>query len=271
MALAIFAVVLTTTVGFASCWFVFRRRWPYLCEDEEELVLSTNHKNGDALKVVRKFGAADIAALKQSFANSPDFLWIYNTGIPLATANDSEELAIQVSYLMDFVIYMAECYGHIIQSVDKEGNYQGSICLMPPVSHHLYKAYELRVIYTRMGIPPSVIWNHPKRRARFDAFVQMAEHHHDVMKDVCHWYVVNLGVAETAQGKGVGSQLLEQANHLAKDVPLYLECHDGNVAFYEKRGYVVKKKYLFQPKGADATTSKGFPFNAMVRSPKNEP
>jgi ribosomal protein S18 acetylase RimI-like enzyme len=44
-----------------------------------------------------------------------------------------------------------------------------------------------------------------------------------------HVYVAMLGVAETAQGKGIGRKALEIAIKAAGDMPIYLECHNENV------------------------------------------
>jgi hypothetical protein len=39
-----------------------------------------------------------------------------------------------------------------------------------------------------------------------------------------HWYVLNQGVAVTAQRKRIRPRSLQQTTHLAGDLPLYLEC-----------------------------------------------
>jgi hypothetical protein len=126
-------LVIASTVLAGTAWIVLRRRQPYLTEDAllSDASNSTNH-----LLLLRRFKEADRAALKQVFAKSPNFVWIHNNGNPLSI-NDEAPLAEQVSYMVEFVFQMAESYGHIIESVDKDGNYQGSICLIPPVSPSL--------------------------------------------------------------------------------------------------------------------------------------
>jgi hypothetical protein len=159
-------LVIASTFLAGTAWIVLQRRQPYLTEDAllSDASNSTNH-----LLVLRRSTEADRAALKQVFAKSPDFVWIHNNGNPLSE-NDEAPLAEQVSYMMEFVFQIAESYGHIIKSVDKDGNYQGSTCLIPAVSPSLCNAYEIKAIVTGVGKPPSIIWDHPERKARFESF-----------------------------------------------------------------------------------------------------
>jgi len=59
---------------------------------------------------------------------------------------------------MDFVVYMGENYGYMIKSVDKDGNYQGSMVLIPPVMNMRYTAYMVATI-AHIGRPPPVLRN----------------------------------------------------------------------------------------------------------------
>jgi len=99
--------------------------------------------------------------------------------------------------------------------------------------------------------------------ARFLSFGQSEQHHHEIMQDCLkdHWHILNLGVAPS-----VGRCLLEQAIHLAGQKPLFLECHNENVSYYEKFGFQRKKNYDFQtPRDESKST---FSFNAMRRNPQ---
>jgi GNAT superfamily N-acetyltransferase len=80
---------------------------------------------------------------------------------------------------------------------------------------------------------------------RFNAFTKaLGGNHPVVMVTQDHWHIGNVGVAKTAQGKGVGSNLMKTALSVIKDHDtttgkarrVYLECHDGNVPFYNKMG-----------------------------------
>ena len=265
-------LLLSLTLGgvlvVLGTWNVFRRRIPHFSDEDllhEDFVVAQDTK----MQIVHKLSDRDRDKLKKAFALGDDFLWIYNLGQPLDDSLDKERYAQQVSYMMEFIIQIAESYGHVMTCTDKEGNYLGAMCLIPPVHHMLYKAYMIKTAIAGLGQPPEVVRNDPERNARFAAFEQTLEHHEDVMKGKYadnHWYVQTLGVAVSAQGKRVGSRLLKQAVHLAGDVPIFLDCHDGNVAFYEKNGYQVKKRYTIQPKvpSSNKHDIEGFPFNGMV-------
>ena len=254
-------------------WNIFRRTTPHL-SNEDLLHEDTAVAQDTKMQIVHKLSDEDRDELKKAFAKGEDFLWIYNLGQPLGDDSDDcsldkEQYAQQVSYMMEFLIQIAESFGHIIKCTDKEGNYLGAICLMPPVHHRLCRAYMMKTAITGLGQPPEIVRNDPERYARFSSFEQTLEHHEDVMKGEYadnHWYVQTLGVAVSAQGKRVGSRLLKQAVHLAGDLPIFLDCHDGNVAFYQKNGYQVKKRYRIQPKATSGSKQvvEGFPFNGMV-------
>mmetsp|Transcript_36209 Transcript_36209/g.87649 ORF Transcript_36209/g.87649 Transcript_36209/m.87649 type:complete len:266 (+) Transcript_36209:36-833(+) len=255
------SIALAGTAVAASIWNTFRRRTPHLTQED----LLPDPLNDD-LQVVRRFTEEDSAGLKEAFGSSRDFVWILKDGDNLE-GEDADDMASLTSYLMDFLIYIADRYGHIIKSVDKDGKYQGSLVLIPPVKPFLYKAYEFASI-AHNGKPPSFVWDDASRKARFHAFTEREKRHHEVMHDCIddHWNVLILGVAPSAQGKRVGSRLLQQAIHLGGDKPLFLDCHNGNVPYYEKHGFQVGKNYAFEtPKG---TSKSAFYYNAMRRDPR---
>ena len=74
---------------------------------------------------------------------------------------------------------------------------------------------------------------------------------------------MNLGVSPAAQGKGVGRKLIAAAAELAGDLPMYLECSDDNVPFYQKQGFTLAKQFLITPKG-NLEDAMPFPYNGMV-------
>ena len=51
------------------------------------------------------------------------------------------------SYLLDWEVYYAENYGRIIKSADNDGNYPGSIFVIPPGSPSMFKAYTYRGLF----------------------------------------------------------------------------------------------------------------------------
>ena len=75
----------------------------------------------------------------------------------------------------------------------------------------------------------------------------MTQLHEDCTRNVPHWYVPVIGVSDKAQGKGVGTKLMNAAIAMAGGMPMYLDCHNDNVPYHEKFGFVVKNKLrLFQ-------------------------
>ena len=257
---AIIVIALAGTALAATVWNVLRRQIPDLTQND----LLPDPTND--LQVVRKLTEKDKAGIKEAFRNSADFVWIVKDGEKL-TEDDADDMAATTSYLVDFIIYLSENYGYLIKSVDKDGNFQGILGLIPPVSSFHYKAYNFAAL-SHLGTPPSCIWNDVGRKARFHAFGETEKRHHEVMNDCVdsHYYLHMLAVAPSAQGKRVGTRLIQQAIHLAGDKPLFLDCHNGNVAYYEKYGFKSLKNYPFQP--AKDTSKSTFYFNAMRRDPQ---
>jgi len=106
--------------------------------------------------------------------------------------------------------------------------------------------------------------------ARFDGFRVLEREHQQFMKDQPHWYVSTLGVLSAAQGRGIGRMLVETAKTLAGSLPLYLECHDDNVAFYQKCGLKVHTRFMLKPgsqASQDGPDAAAFPYNSMVYMP----
>eukprot|EP00543_Licmophora_paradoxa_P006695 CAMPEP_0202443792 /NCGR_PEP_ID=MMETSP1360-20130828/2970_1 /ASSEMBLY_ACC=CAM_ASM_000848 /TAXON_ID=515479 /ORGANISM="Licmophora paradoxa, Strain CCMP2313" /LENGTH=264 /DNA_ID=CAMNT_0049059581 /DNA_START=145 /DNA_END=939 /DNA_ORIENTATION=+ len=258
-AIIVGGIVLAGAAATGAVKNLLRRRIPDLAQDD----LLPDPTND--LKVIRNFTEQDKAGLKAAFGDSPDFIWILKDGAKLEK-EDASDMESGTSYLMDFVFYLAENYGHIIKSVDKGGNFQGSIVLVPPVTPFHYKAYTFAAM-AHCGKPPPALWGDANRKARFDAFADISGPHHEAMHDCLddHWYLLNLGVSPSAQGKRVGTRLLKQAIHLAGDKPLFLECHNGNAPYYEKYGFQCKKNYPFA--APEGTSRSPFYYNAMRRDP----
>ncbi|KAL3937812.1 MAG: hypothetical protein SGBAC_007159 [Bacillariaceae sp.] len=233
----------------------------------------------------------DKAGLKEAFDSSPYLVWILkgDNNNKLLDKEDANDMTALTSYRMDFVIYLGETYGHIIKSVDNNDKFQGAVILLPPVSTFLFQQAYMRKAILHNGMPPSCIWNDPSRKARYQAFGDaMTKHHREVMHDCMedHWYILILGVAPSAQGKQVGTRLLQQAIHLAnnnegddddddnhKRKPIYLDCQNQHVSYYEKFGFQCAKNYALEtPKEQGASSNDDstntFYFNAMRRDPQ---
>jgi GNAT superfamily N-acetyltransferase len=76
-----------------------------------------------------------------------------------------------------------------------------------------------------------------------------------------HWFLALLGVDRLAQGRGIGTALL-QVGHAAADrdgLPCFLETFtEPNVAYYQRRGYVMTRSTTIGP---------DVPIHAMTRPP----
>jgi len=246
----------------ASLWNLLRRRIPDLTQDD----LLEDPTND--LQVVRKLTEEDRAGMREAFKTSEDFIWILKDGDELQE-EDADDMAAATSYLVDFMIWIGENYGYIIKSADKDGKFQGAMIIFPPIPSFRFTACMVAGL-PKMGLPPSAIWNDAGRKARLFAYADDAErYHHEAMKDCIndHWMLLLIGVAPSAQGKRVGTRLLQQVFHLAGDKPLYLDCHNGNVPYYEKNGFKCAKNYAFQP-AKDTSKSTLFYFNSMRRDPQ---
>lgn len=109
---------------------------------------------------------------------------------------------------------------------------------------------------------------------RFKAFIDaLGKNHQAVILTRDHWHIVNLGVAKSSQGKGVGRNLIKAALSLIKEhdtkcgaaLPrgAYLECHDGNVPFYKKMGFSQERRFAMQ-ETPPVKMSEPYHFNSMV-------
>lgn len=210
-------------VTAASIWNVFRRRAPYLTNDD--LLADTV---GD-LQVVRKLTPADREGLKEAINASFDCLYTVKEEKSVSSGDTEEEslhsrddMEASVASFVDYVLHITENYGHIIKAVDNGGNYQGSVCMIPPVSRHIYKAYNLSAMM-HAGMLQLHGWRDlfsSRRITDGDSFDdRIKKSNHPVLKDCLHdqWYVLNLGVAPSASGKRLGTRMMQQVFHLAKD------------------------------------------------------
>lgn len=238
----------------ASLWYVFRRTAPKWTTED----LPPN--SPDNVEVVSKLTEEERTVVKTAFLSGNDFRWMVG-GKTYETDLDEKEHVKATFYMLECVLTFAERYGHILVNRDETGKFLGALALIPPyASPSLFMLHFYRSVIP-LGMPLPMQMGKDVS-ARFDAFTHTAVEHKQLMKGISHWYVQVLGVSPDAQGKGVGRRLMKAAIAIAGETPLYLECHDGNVAFYKKLGYAQAKRFWLVPKGIDDTTS--FPYNSMV-------
>jgi ribosomal protein S18 acetylase RimI-like enzyme len=98
-----------------------------------------------------------------------------------------------------------------------------------------------RTIRTRFALPRAVIGFGQEARTLFLDVLALLDRFHKEIMSKPHWYLWALGVDPACQGQGIGGALI--APVLALDMPCYLEAlTEANVAFYEKRGFVVARE-----------------------------
>ena len=92
---------------------------------------------------------------------------------------------------------------------------------------------------------------------RFTALLDYVEPFHRDDMPRPHWYAMVIGVDQNAQGRGIGSLLLEPALSRADEdgLPCYLEtCQPANVRFYGKHGFHVVRHGTEPRSGLDYWT-----------------
>lgn len=195
---------------------------------------------------------------KNSFVVGRDINWLMtgrvgddgsSEGVP------SEERLGITEYFTGWAMRMCTQYGHVLVCRDDEGNGDvvGVLALMPPYrSRCIFTCHTMRPICT-LGCPPS----NPGLTSMLSA---MEGGHQRAVGGFPHWYVAIVAVDPKAQGQGVGRRLVTAALALADGTPAYLECHDGNVAYYERFGFRVADRYMIEADAAEEP----LPFNAMV-------
>lgn len=113
-------------------------------------------------------------------------------------------------------------------------------------------------VYVAPGYTGAAIWHRPgakidedaivtgvastvpedRQEAMFGMFMGMAEHH----PEEDHWYLAQIGVDPSAQGRGVGSSLMKHvlAQVDAEHLPAYLESSNPlNIPLYERFGFEI--------------------------------
>lgn len=246
------AVAISTGIVVIGSYFLFRR-----VDDANRLdqdLQDVDAPLGMKLERVGDLTEAEALALKDAFVTSLEFQWMVED-----TAKDAEAVT---HNMIDYVIQFGTSYGHTIVCRDDNDEYLGSMVLIPPYRFQwLFDLHFLRCAIP-LGQPKAYSIGSSMARERFDAFTNdTSAHHHKTLGSSPHWYVMNLGVAKTAQGKGVGRLLMTTAKKLSGGLPIYLECHNDNVAFYKKQGFEQSVFSLGKDK---------FPFNGMLHRHSND-
>jgi GNAT superfamily N-acetyltransferase len=263
-------------------WFFTRRTAPPLLPSSVRAYLETvNGTDG----VVIKPGVlteAEREVMTDSFLKGPDFAWMMRE--PDHETLDPRKHRDGTRYMLEVMFRFAQRYGYVLIARGngdntEHGTFLGAVYLLPPYTRRwLYKLHFYRSVLP-LGRPVPTT-THAAAAARFDVFCAALDYHRHtvVCQDTPHWYVATVAVAPSAQGHGVGRKLLAVAQECAAHdaVPLFLDCHDGNVPFYEKMGMVSRVRYVLRPNHQGQRQSENvteqpddFYFHAMVHEPKN--
>lgn len=250
--------------GSVALWNLFRRETKRWKEKDlpENVFVPREAGNDSTIHVVRKLSGEDRIALKTAFLSGCEFQWIVSGHASQGLGENDKALHRTLTfYAVECVLQFAEEYGHVLAARDpKTQEYLGSICLIPPYSSSQKRNLHFLWTVIQHGVPPPM---NKETKARFNSFQKILEEQHmGIMKTTPHWQIINLGVVPNAQGRGLGTQLLQAALEIADDVPLYLRCTDENVPFVQNNGFDINKRFFLQPNG-DAT-AEPFPLNGMV-------
>ncbi len=116
---------------------------------------------------------------------------------------------------------------------------EGAACWLPPGNTEVTV---WRMLRTGLGLQRAVARFPAQARSGFLATLAYMDDIHKREVPGPHWYLWALGVEPAQHGKGIGGRLLVPALAQAdrEGVPCYLETEtEGNVAFYQKRGFHV--------------------------------
>lgn len=238
-------LMLTSAVAYV----VFRRRWPRKLELPKGLP-----QNVSLLE--SPLSNKEIETLADAFLAGEDFAWMAD----VVKATDDEAANARhrnvTRFMIRCMIVWAEKYGYIlVQRDDDNDELMGCIAIIPPHPCTSWEKFKQKAQFLRCVVPFGMPV--PQKyggivEKRFDAFVNGTEKSKEhLMKNSQCWYVNLLAVAPAAQGKGVGRKLVAAGIALAQlhqKAPFYLDCHNGNVRFYERCGFVRRQGYEIQEK-----------------------
>lgn len=176
------------------------------------------------LETSQKERASEV--LTQAFHDDP----MWTTIFP-----DADERARSLQNLWQALVGYCLVYGEVYTTTQV----QGAACWLAPGNTELTFWRSLR---TGFGFVRAVMKYEGDSRRRFLDVVDFMDNQHKLLMDRAHWYLWALGVAPEYQGQGVGGRLIQPVlgRAEAKSLPCYLETQtEGNVVFYQKRGFDV--------------------------------
>jgi len=295
--------------GGISFFLLFRRQHARLKDEElPRNIPGATENDAVSLHSVSKLTSAERKLLVEAFLVGSDSKWLAgiddhdnnadkdegknNQQSSSSTENDTndrESSAVAqrqwkiTEHILSCMISFAEHYGHVVVARDKtKGTFLGSVSIIPPYKNHkLFLAHMERSLWHLKSKKPLPEEIGLLAAARWQAFEVTTMREHDrIMDHQSHFYITNLGVAQNAQGQGVGRILSQVTIQIAAGTPLFLECHDGNLVFYEKMGYTCQQRYRvavpplttssssLSEAEAESYNAVPYYYNAMTHQPK---
>ena len=176
------------------------------------------------LDVSQKGRASEV--LTQAFHDDP----MWTTIFP-----EKEERTRSLGWLWEALVGYCLVYGEVYTT----SQVKGVACWLAPGNTELTLWRSLR---TGFGFVRAVMKYEGEARRRFMGVMNYTDAEHKRLMKTRHWYLWALGVEPNSQGQGVGGRLIQPvlARADAEGLPCYLETEtEGNVVFYQKRGFDV--------------------------------
>jgi ribosomal protein S18 acetylase RimI-like enzyme len=148
---------------------------------------------------------------------------------------DEGERMLALPRLFGAVVGYSLVYGLVHTTPEVEG----VACWLSPGNTEVTLWRNLR---TGLGLFRAVGGFNAEARREFMAVMGHLDEIHKRLAPEPHWYLWALGVEPGSQGQGIGSRLIQPVLNRADvdGVPCYLETQtEGNVGFYQKRGFEV--------------------------------
>ncbi|KAJ6250063.1 gnat family acetyltransferase [Anaeramoeba flamelloides] len=204
----------------------------------------------------------EIELISKAFESGPDFQYF--------SLNNLKNICAPLTkFSIRFILKTGLKYGNAFELRDEaNGDLLGSILVYQP---GYYVSLFQYLVGFELKIP--IFWSRKSRKEGWGSIVsskfnQMSNEvmkvHKKLLNNRKHWVVDLLAVVQSAQGKGVGTKLLDSVKALAFEGghPIYLECHDNNVGFYEKQGFKRIHTENIKPKHKDI--KEGLNINFML-------
>jgi ribosomal protein S18 acetylase RimI-like enzyme len=185
---------------------------------------------------IRKLEASQLAKAKETlvkaFYDDPNLKYLIR---------DENRRPILAGYSLEGALRQGLAFGEVYTSEDLDGI---AIWLSPGKKPTLIKSIRAGLLSTGLKTLSSLGWAGLKRYAGVTGCVLKL--HKRVMPGP-HWYLSIIGVNPSAQGKGLGVELMKPILAKAEEqgVPCYLETsNQKSISFYQKQGFEIAEEVV---------------------------